>query len=114
MSGYPPQQGGYYPQAPPQGYPPQGYPPPDGGYPPQGYPPQGYPPPQQQMQYQQAPPPKEEKSHGCLYTWVRVIPLPQCAAAGSAERPANAASNASTAASKRSDDSKPMNNNRMR
>ncbi|KAK4182464.1 hypothetical protein QBC35DRAFT_169277 [Podospora australis] len=74
MSQYPPQQGGYYPQPPPQGYPPQGYPPPDGGYPPQGYPPQGYPPPQQQMQYQQAPPPKEEKSHGCLYSWYVASP----------------------------------------
>ncbi|EAQ90067.1 predicted protein [Chaetomium globosum CBS 148.51] len=59
-------------QYPPQGgYPPQGYPPPQGyapqPYPPQGYPPQGYPPPQP-MQYHEAPPAKEEKSHGCLYT----------------------------------------------
>ncbi|KAM0233264.1 hypothetical protein ACHAPO_007343 [Fusarium lateritium] len=47
----------------------QGYYPQQGGYPPQGYPPpgQGYPPPQP-MQYQQAPPPQEEKSHGCFYT----------------------------------------------
>ncbi|KAL2198851.1 hypothetical protein P885DRAFT_59400 [Corynascus similis CBS 632.67] len=60
--GYPPPQGGY----PPQGYPPQGYAP--QGYPPPGPPPQGYYPPQQPMQYQEAPPAKEEKSHGCLYT----------------------------------------------
>ncbi|KAL3425347.1 hypothetical protein PVAG01_02138 [Phlyctema vagabunda] len=57
MSGYPQQQ--YPPQ--------QGYGPPPGQYPPQGYPPQ-------QMQYQGPPqggypPQKEEKSHGCFYTW---------------------------------------------
>ncbi len=65
-SGYAPQPG-YPHQYPPQ-YPPQ-YP--QGQYPPQppyGQPPNGqYPP--QEMQYQPAPPPKEEKSHGCLYSW---------------------------------------------
>ncbi|KAJ4114787.1 hypothetical protein NW768_011341 [Fusarium equiseti] len=57
------------PYDPNQGY--GGYPPPQGGYPPQGYPPQGYP--QQPMQYQQAPPPQEEKSHGCLYTCIATL-----------------------------------------
>ena len=60
---------GYYPQGgPPQGYQPQypqgGYQPQPGGYQPQ---PGGYQP--QQMQFQGQAPPKEEKSHGCLYTW---------------------------------------------
>ncbi|KAG7291458.1 hypothetical protein NEMBOFW57_001477 [Staphylotrichum longicolle] len=74
MSQYGHPQGGY---PPPQGYgapPPQGYgaPPPQGyaqGYPPQqpGYGP-GYPP-QHEMQYTPGPAPKEEKSHGCLYSW---------------------------------------------
>ncbi|KAM5379364.1 hypothetical protein ACJZ2D_004062 [Fusarium nematophilum] len=67
----------------------QGYYPQQGGYPPQGYPPpgQGYPPPQP-MQYQQAPPPQEEKSHGLS---------PRSAAVGSAERHASAVLSASTA-----------------
>ncbi|KAK4246019.1 hypothetical protein C7999DRAFT_33574 [Corynascus novoguineensis] len=84
--GYPPPQGGY---PPPQGYPPQGYAP--QGYPPPGPPPQGYYPPQQPMQYQEAPPAKEEKSHGLSLRF---------AVAGSVEKPASAVSNAWIAASK--------------
>ncbi|ROT36914.1 hypothetical protein SODALDRAFT_380401 [Sodiomyces alkalinus F11] len=66
--------GQYYGSPPP----PEGYPPPQ-GYP-QGYPPpEGYPPPGQQPMYYppqpqpQAPPPQEEKSHGCLYTCIATL-----------------------------------------